>query len=284
LLEVNAPLALERAEQLDERLRFRGIARRMERWICAHSTKTIVVSTPLRDYLESIGVPRGHCVVMPNGVDPRHFTPQPKNASLLAQLGIPDGAVVIGFTGVLRAWHGLDLLVQAFEQLVSSGRNAFLLIVGDGNYRPTLERLVSELGLQGKVAVTGRVPHAEVPNYVGLFDVAASPRATFYASPMKVLEYMALGKAVVVPGTQNFLDMIDAGVNGLIFADGDARALAATLLDVCDTPGLCRSLGERARAKVERRLNWEWNARASCALIRPEVVATEPAEKDLARD
>lgn len=280
LLEVNAPLALERAQQADERLWLTGFARSMERWICSNAARTIVVSTPLKEYLESIGVPQGQCFVMPNGADPRNFLPRAKSAALLEELRVPAKAFVVGFTGVLRGWHGLDLLLEAMAELVRTRRNVFLLIVGGGPYQSSLEERVRELGLEQSVRITGRVDHAAVPNHVALFDVAVSPRATFYASPMKVLEYMALAKPVVVPRTQNFLDIVDDGVNGVTFEEGSARALAAELADLYESRERCETLGAKAREKIERRLNWRTNALQSCQLLRAEAGSPLGVEHD----
>ncbi len=266
-LEVNAPLALERSVEQDERLFFRKIALLIEKWVCTHAMRTVVVSTPLKDYLESIGVPCGKCIVMPNGVNPEYFFPREKNIALLDQLGIPVDGFILGFTGVLRPWHGLDLLLTAVSSLVKQGRNMFLLIVGDGPYRVTIEKMVRELRLEHRVQVTGHIPHNKVPQYVSLFDVAISPRATFYASPMKVIEYMSLGKPVVVPATPNFFDIIDDGLNGITFEEGNLDALEQSLSYLYNAPDLRREIGVRARQKVERRLNWRWNANEVCQLF-----------------
>ena len=251
----------------DEGLVFKWLASRIERWVCSEATWTMVVLTPLKRYLEAIGVPEGKCVVMPNGVDAERFAPRAPDMTLRDRLGIPSDRCIVGFTGVLRPWHGLDLLVRAVRKMVQQGINVFLLIVGDGPYRGKLEEIVSQLGLGAAVCVTGRVPHERVPDYVGLFDVAVSPRATFYASPMKVIEYMALGKPIVVPRTPNFLDIIDEGVEGVTFEDGSEISLERALSGLCTDVPLRREIGARARAKVERRLNWRWNATTVCRLV-----------------
>jgi len=268
LLEVNAPVALERRQQPDDTLRFRRLAAAMERWICAHASRALVVSSPLKEYLESIGVPQGQCVVMPNGADPRRFAPREKDQALLAGLGIEPGQLVVGFTGILRAWHGLDLLVDAARCLTDRGASVRFLIVGDGPYRHPLETRIASLGLKEVVRITGRVDHDRVPEYVSGFDVAVSPKSTFYASPMKVIEYMALGKAVVVPRTPNFLDLVDDGLTGLTFENGEAEGLAEAIEVLCSSPELRAKLGRAARLKVEHRLNWQWNAREACKLAR----------------
>lgn len=271
-LEVNAPLAMERSIEQDEGLVFRRIASRMEKWICTNATWTMVVSTPLKQYLESIGVPPGKCIVMPNGADAERFAPREPDPLLRARLGIPADRTVIGFTGVLRPWHGLDLLVTAVAGMAKNGLKPVLLIVGDGPYRATLEKMVEASGLAGLVCITGRIPHEQVPEYVALFDVAVSPRATFYASPMKVIEYMALGKPVVVPGTANFLDIIADRSEGLTFVDGDVNSLQQALITLCQEPDMRRKLALRAREKVERRLNWRWNAREVCRVVAEEYL------------
>lgn len=267
LLEVNAPLALERTEQKDEKLYLRRIANWMEHWICALSWRTIVVSSPLRDYLRSIGVPAEHCVVMPNGADPDTFRPRAKSPELLRELAIPDSAFVVGFTGVLRGWHGLDLLVEAIAELEQSCPDVCVLIVGDGPYRGELEALAAARGISARIRITGRIPHEQVPDYVALFDAAVSPRATFYASPMKVIEYMSLEKAVIVPDTANFLDMVDDQRNGMVFRDGDAGSMSAVIQRLYLEPEFAAGIARQARLKVEQRLNWTWNAKACCDLV-----------------
>ena len=276
ILEVNAPLALERREQRDQKLRFQQLARRMERWICSNAARTIVVSTPLKTYLESIAVPSSQCTVMPNGVDPDRFAPQPKDAQLLRELCIPPQSFVVGFTGVLRPWHGLELLLEAAARLIARGLSLVVLIVGDGPYRLEMQQEILRRGLQSSIRITGRVPHEQVPGLVALFDVAVSPRSTFYASPMKVIEYMALGKPVVVPATPNFLDIVDDQVNGMTFKDADIDSLADSLARMYESPELRRTLGLRAREKVLSRLNWRWNALRSCELACAAATATTP--------
>src|SRR5690606_27613788 len=116
-----------------------------------------------------------------------------------------------GFSGILRPWHGLELLLEAFARLAAGDPRLHLLIVGDGPIRGELDAAIAARQLQDRVTITGRVPHAEVRDYVALMDVAVSPRATFYASPMKVLEYMAMGKAIVAPAMDNLRDILTDG-------------------------------------------------------------------------
>jgi glycosyltransferase involved in cell wall biosynthesis len=267
VLEVNAPLALERSNEADEKLYLKSFAHTLERYVCGNADMTLVVSTPLKSYLESIGVPKGKCVVMPNGVDQVKFQPRPKKSELIQKLGIPVDSVVVGFTGILRPWHGVEMLITAVEDLKKSGKSVYLLIVGDGPIWEKLDKKIQEAGLSECSKITGRIAHEQIADYVSLFDVAVSPKATFYSSPMKVVEYMSMGKAVVAPDSENLIDMIDDGENGILFEKDSIASLTDTLKILIDSAELRQQMGQNARTKVEKRLNWEWNAREVIKMV-----------------
>ncbi len=260
VLEVNAPLALERSEEVDEKLYLKGLAHAIERYVCTNADRTLVVSSPLRKYLESVGVPQGKCIVMPNGVDQIKFKPRQKNSELMQKMGIPADSVVIGFTGILRPWHGVEMLIKVVESLKAAGKSVYLLVVGDGPTRVDLEKDLQQAGLAGVSMITGRVPHENVGEYVSLFDIAVSPKATFYASPMKIIEYMAQGKPVVAPKMDNILDIISDGENGLLFDAGEVGSLHEVLLELVNNAPLREELGRKALTVVASKLNWTANA------------------------
>ena len=266
ILEVNAPLALERSKQSDEYLFFKPLAFCIEKWICANSSKTIVVSTPLAEYFISKGIPKEQLVIMPNGVDELKFTQKQKDKNLLYQIS-GNGNIIIGFTGVLRKWHGLDLLINSFSKLIQSGLSVKLLIVGDGPERKNIEMLLKELEVAHHVTITGFIDHQNVSDYVNLFDIAVSPKSTFYASPMKVIEYMALAKPVVVANSKNFLDIIDPGENGVVFIENETGSLTNAMYSLYSNQTFREKIGKNARKKVLDRLNWQYNAEQVCKLI-----------------
>lgn len=265
ILEVNSPYSFQK-QTFDERLYFRGLSRRMERKICSDATRVIVVSTPLRDFLVSIGVPADRIIVMPNGVDAEVFAPRATGKNVRQALNIDD-RLVVGFTGILRPWHGLDMLLQAFAGASGGGRPLHLLLVGDGPSRAEVEEQAARLGIQDHVTVTGRLPHATVRDYVAAMDVAVSPRATFYASPMKILEYMAMGKAVIAPDMPNIRDIVTHERDALLFTPERAESLEASLARMLGDEGLRGRLGREARRTVEQGRTWTHNARAVVELF-----------------
>jgi glycosyltransferase involved in cell wall biosynthesis len=257
VVEANAPLAFERARY--ETLRYPRLARWFERRILSGADLAVVVSTPLKSHFERIGVPAAKIRVLPNGADPRRFRPEIDGAETRRRHGLAD-SVVVGFSGSLRDWHGVDLLLEAVARAAARAPALRVLVVGDGPLRGELEREARDPRLAGRVAFAGRVSHELMPEHLAAMDIPVSPRATFYASPMKVLEYMATGRAPVAPRMANLEDIVEDGADGLLFVPESVDDLAGAIARLALDADLRRALGRAARAKVVRERNW-----AACA-------------------
>jgi glycosyltransferase involved in cell wall biosynthesis len=260
-IEVNAPLALERDKESDEKLYLKRVAYWLERKICADADHVFAVSTPLKKYLVTTGVPTDNITVLPNGVNRKKFFPRPKCQKLLSELGLTENDVVVGFLGILRPWHGIEMLLSAIKKVCQQNDKCNLLLVGDGPIRDEIITQADECGLKGKLVITGRVPHDRVPDYIALFDIAVSPKATFYASPMKIVEYMAMGKPVIVPDSENIRDLIEFGEEGLCFKPTDSKELSEQLVVAVGDSFLRVKIANNAKTKVERSLSWENNVK-----------------------
>ena len=271
-LEVNAPLAFERDNERDECLYFKKIAYSLEKFICSKAFKTIVVSTPLKNYLVKQGVPPSKLICLPNGVNTDIFCPVQKNKKILQKYCLNENDIIVGFVGILRPWHGLDILLQAISEIVNKeDLKCKLLIVGDGPIRKELERDIKDRSLAGKVIITGRIPHNEINNYIGLFDIAVSPRTTFYASPMKIIEYMAMAKPVVAPNLGNIRDIIKNKETGLLFENGNPVSLAKAIKALVSAESLRINLGITALNRVKKVLNWKANAKKIIEIFLSEL-------------
>lgn len=239
-----------------EPLAFRNVARTLERRAFARATTVVTVSTPLVAQVRALAdVPT---IVVPNGVDPRRFDVALADAdSVRARFGL-TGRLTVGWTGMLRAWHGLEVLVEA----VAAVPGAYLLIVGDGPARRDLMRRADALGLADRLVVTGRVSHERMPDFIAAMDIAVvADERTGVASPMKLLEYMAMNRAIVAPRVPGVTDIVTDGEEALLFAPGDRWDLARVLRELAATEGRRRELGVKARRTVEQRRNWQHNAR-----------------------
>lgn len=262
IVEVNAPLAFERSP-----LTFQRIATWLERWLCTSATRTIVVSRQLAAFLRVEGVPAYRLTVMPNGIDPGLFDPTVSGADLRLRYGLKD-KVVAGFVGWMRSWHNLEFAIKAFAEQDLGNRGGHLLLVGDGPAYEQLVSLVNRLGIQQHVTFTGAVPRHEIASYIAAMDVAIQPGATPYASPIKLFEYMAMGRAIVAVAQPNIEEVIQDGENALLFPPGDRVAFSKALLRLIEDPSFRERLGKAALETTRReRFYWRDNAVAVLRLV-----------------
>lgn len=258
VLEVNSPFALEQ-HQLKE-IRAAAFAGWMERVICNAATKVIVVSGPLRRILLAGGVRDSKLVLMHNGVNLDHFRTAEDSQALRNSLQL-EGKVVIGFAGWFRPWHGLEFLLESFHNAGLAKRGAALLLIGDGPATAGLKQYAAEHGLGDCVVFTGPVPHERIQPFLNIVDIAVQPAANEYCCPMKILEYMGLGKAIAAPRQENIEELVADGREALLFSPGNAAGFAAVLSRLVEDAELRRRLGKGALDAIHRReLLWTRNA------------------------
>jgi glycosyltransferase involved in cell wall biosynthesis len=270
LLEVNAPWRDH--SPTGEAPRFRRLARRLERWICANSTRTIPVTAALRRLLVEEGVPESRLTVMHNAVDPLVFHPEVSGEEVRQKHRL-NGDLVAGFMGWLRPWHGLEGLIDAVHASRLLGRGLRILIVGAGPGLSKVQERVRQLGLGDRIVLTGPVAHEDVPAHIAALDIALQPGATAYACPMKLLEYMAMGRCILAPDQPNIRELLRDGVSARLFCPGRSPGAGAIALGAHGFPGAtgdarsqCPPNGRRA----EPDLAYERRARHRPASRSPE--------------
>lgn len=260
VFEVNAPLVQEQAKY--RQLHSADMAIAVEAEILATADALLAVSDGVADYLVSSGASPGSIHVVPNGVNPDKFRPDVPPAPI-ADWG---GAPVVGFTGGLKAWHGIEDLVEAFRMVKQSVPAAKLLIVGDGPMRTEIERLAQSAGVARDLLITGWLAHDDIPRYVARMDVAVAPYPAitdFYFSPLKLFEYLAAGRAIITTAVAQKPEIIRDGENGMIVPPSNPGALADKLCSLLNDAGLCRQLGRSARLSAKMRT---WQANAGCVI------------------
>src|SRR5574341_1196576 len=266
VLEVNAPL-------VEERRRYWGLtlqreAEEIERTVFTGVDLLVAVSEGVRTYLLRYEARRERILVMPNGVNLANFHPGVDGSEVRSRYKL-DGKLVIGFSGSLKSWHGVDMLMKAFASI----RNALtgheetsarlqLFIVGDGPQRGPLRQLSRELGLDEVVTFTGAIPHGEMPMHLAAMDIAVAPYLSsdgFYFSPLKVMEYLAMGRPIVAPRLGQIPWLLRGGQApcGLMYPPDDQHELAAALLALIRDGELRRQLGARGAAQARRQSSWQ---------------------------
>ncbi|MFH2001019.1 MAG: glycosyltransferase family 4 protein [Planctomycetota bacterium] len=256
VLEVNSPLAREKNDT--GQLHFKWLAETSERNILKWATKIIVVSGVLKEIFVQQGIDPRKLIVIPNGIHAHDYLHRNGSTSR-EKYGLGD-SIVIGFIGFFREWHKLDQVLDLFaDQLYDL--NVKLLMVGDGPVRGELEDKVRALNLHDRVIWTGIVEHARIPDALSAMDIALQPGVTEYASPLKIFDYMAAGRAIVAPRQKNILELLDDNETGLLYEPGNMKEMGEALRRLVLDPELRERIGRAARNRLEEGgFTWDSNA------------------------
>ncbi len=263
LLEVNAPLFEERSRY--GQIKLPWLARWTEKMSWQGADIVLPVTRVLANRIINKGVPESRLRVIPNAIDLEKFSSVPAAENSKKSLGL-DGKIVLGFTGFMREWHQLERVID----IISNKRqaNRYLLIVGDGPAREGIEQRAAKLGVSDRVTITGVVERNQIVPYVSAFDIALQPAVVEYASPLKLFEYLALGKPIVAPDSPNIKEILQHEHNAILFNAMDLNAFDEAVERVCNDSGLRERLGNAARLTIsECDYTWEKNAQQVESLI-----------------
>lgn len=157
------------------------------------------------------------------------------------KLGIAHTGVIITYAGLTFAYRRLDLLVTAFAQLDANQKNQTRMYFVGGRAQEVheLRQLVTQHQLDAYITFVGVVPQTTVADYLVASDILAIPDTVTdeTASPLKLFEYMATGRAVICPEMASLREII--GTDGACtFVRGDVRSLTANLNTLISDPAL----------------------------------------------
>jgi glycosyltransferase involved in cell wall biosynthesis len=199
---------------------------------------------------------------------------------LLRSLGIPESALVVGSMGRLVTGKGFDTLLRVAKEICPVFPDCVFLIRGDGPLRASLQAMVSQLGLSGRVILhTGILPRNEVPLLYRSFDVFVLPtrREGF---GMVFAEAMALGVPVVGPNMEPVSEVVGPGC-GILVEPEAVEQYCGALSKLLKDPAFRRDMGQRGREHALK--TWGGEAAADrvidvyCELIRSRGLAVGAA-------
>ncbi|MDY6836571.1 MAG: glycosyltransferase family 4 protein [Thermodesulfobacteriota bacterium] len=240
-------------------LYFESIAR-MERSVLNWADAVTVVSGGLRALCVRLGVDGRKIHVIHNGVDPEKFRGPTDPEPVLKTYDLKK-AVVVGFVGSFARYHGLDILIGIAKTLANRVQGLRFLIVGKNVHGSDDWRNEVAIGGVGQIfTFTGEVPHHLIPKYISAMDIAVIPDFNTYGSPMKLFEYMAMGRAVVAPDVGPIREIVSNGETGVLFKKGDVAGASKSVELLIRNRPLRDAIGQRARQKVLRQYTWERNA------------------------
>ena len=201
-------------------------------------------------------------VHLPPGVDLTRFIPAAKSLELQKKWGV-EGAPVIVSIGRLVPRKGCDQLIKAMPEVLKQFPKSKLLLVGTGNYKKRLEKLVRNLKVQDSVIFTGRVAHELLPAYYRLGDIFAAPCRSRYGGleveglGIVYLEASACGVPVIAGKSGGAPDAVLDGKTGILVNGRDHLEISGALIKLLADEKLRAQMGTAGRVWMEQLWSWE---------------------------
>jgi glycosyltransferase involved in cell wall biosynthesis len=232
----------------------------LERWLPVLADSVSCASRQLRKLSRRFGVNDEYIFDSPVGADLDKFKPG-LDGNWVKEKYNTNGDLVL-YIGQLHGAQYVELFIRAANTVLHKSPDTKFMIVGEGFLEHKLKQLVHDLGLENRVIFTGSVSHDDIPYYIASATVCVAPfkdtEVTRCKSPLKIVEYLASGKAIVASNVGEVRMMV--GGVGILVKPGDFSALAEGILKLLQNKELRDSLGKYARQRAEERFNWKYTA------------------------
>ena len=221
----------------------------LSQWKYRQVAAFLCASDAIRQILIAQGIPRERALTIHEGIDLAHVDAAPP-VSVREAFWLPTNAPVVGCVGALVDHKGHRYLVHAAADIVRAVPEARIVILGEGDLRDELSRLIHELGLERHVLLPGFRP--DVLSLLKAVDVFVMPSIT-EGLGTSILDAMACRKAVVASAVGGIPEVVEDGRTGLLVPPRDASALGSALVRLLRDPSLAGRLADAGRARVEQR-------------------------------
>lgn len=221
----------------------------IERWLARRTDCLLTVSEAVRRNLLDLGIDTPERLrVVPLGLDlDRFLVCESFRGQLRAELGIDPGALLVGMVARLVPIKRHECFLRAAAEVARRHLGCQFLLVGDGECRAELERLVGQLTLNGRVRFLGW--RQDLERIYADLDLVVLTSAN-EGSPVSLIEAMASGRPVVATGVGGVPDLVEDGVTGFLVPPEDPSALARAIGALLANPEQRRVFGQAGRERV----------------------------------
>lgn len=214
----------------------------------------VAISSATRDALAKYEfMPKSKIQVIYNGIQPLKADPARIN-ELRSELGIPADSFVYGTVSRLDPVKNQAMMLESFARCLKGVPESYLLMVGDGPERQTLEAKAQSLGIAEKVCFTGFI--TQPAEHLALMDVFLLSSHTEGTS-MTLLEAMSLGIPAVVTAVGGNVEVVEHEVSGVITPDADTAAFALEMVRLQKEDLLRDQISVGAKARFTGRFSAE---------------------------
>lgn len=160
------------------------------------------------------------------------------------EFGFADGDAVVGSIACFKPQKSPQDFIRLASRVAQRIPNAKFLLVGDGNLRPDINRLISKYGLSSRIVLSGW--RRDIPQLLSAMDVFVLT-SLWEGLPISALEAMAAAKPVVVTDTGGIREVVSNGVNGFLVPRGDVSRMCDAVIPILRDRGLRDAIGQSAQ-------------------------------------
>ena len=214
------------------------------RLIVRSAWKTIGVSQSTCDFLKKMGAKE--IILTHNGINRDIF-----ERKALSQ---PNTIITITFVGRLVYGKGVQDLILTFPEITKKSK-VRLLIIGDGSYRPDLERLAQNID-HGDILFLGQKSRKEITEILSISNIFVNPSYS-EGLPTSVLEAGAAGLPIVATDVGGTREIIEDGKSGFLIPPGDSQALREKLCQLIKNEQLREDFGRNIQQFIKKNFDWD---------------------------
>jgi phosphatidylinositol alpha-1,6-mannosyltransferase len=225
--------------------------------------RVLAVSRFTSNLLRDLGISPDRIQILHPGCDVEYFRPSEPRPETRDRLLRGRGAARVLLTvGNLVARKGHDMVIRALPSIKASVPNLVYLIVGEGPYRPELEKLTTALNVADRVIFAGQLPDEQLSDIYAIADVFVMPsrmhldKCDVEGFGIVFLEANACGKPVIGGRSGGVPEAILEGVTGLLVCPEDPADLARALERLFTNPDLAHRMGHDGRARAVAQFAW----------------------------
>jgi glycosyltransferase involved in cell wall biosynthesis len=253
---LGVPLVMDVDSSIPDQLRYSGfatggpilwMAEALERHALRHAAAAVTVCASLTD-----GVRRRAPEVPvfqvedPPLADRDELPAAEAVAALRGELGLAALPVVL-YSGNFEPYQGVPLLLEAMAGVPGA---QLLLMGGEREDVGVARERATALGIAARCSFSGKRPPSELPRFLALADVLASPRVKGENTPFKVYTYLASGRPIVATRIATHTQVLDD--ENAYLVEPTPEAFAAGLRRALGSPGEAHARAEAGHALVER--------------------------------
>lgn len=228
----------------------------VEEFLYRRADMIVCATQGLVDDITGRGIPREKVVKVLNGVNIDQFRPDVDGEDVRRSLEL-DGKQVVLYTGLFGRAHGLSILLDA-AKVLREHEHIVLVLVGDGVDKERLMEQKRRENLHNVFFVEPQLPE-RVPEYIACADVGFASliggEFTKRSVPVKMFEYMACARPVILCGSGEAARLLETAYAGVCVEADDSASLANIILELCNDPETRRRYGENGRRFTQTHLS-----------------------------